>query len=160
MTINSIGGTTQGTAMMRPPQFQTFTEGQKSQVASILSEYDSSSLTAEDAGSINEAFKEAGFQGGFGLFQAIKEAGFDGDTIRTLDPSSPVEGPKGPPPPPPPPQAGGGTVGLNEEALAELQSILEHYDLENLSSEDESELLSALDESGLLMSGLLFNTSA
>ena len=158
MTINSIGGSSQGIGMMRPPQFQTFTEDQKSQVTSILSEYDSSSLTAEDASSINESFKEAGFKGGFGLYQAIKEAGFDGDTIRELDPTSQVEGPKGPPPPPPPP-SGGGATGLNGEALAELQSILEQYDLENLSSEDESELLSALDESGLLMSGLLFNTS-
>ena len=156
MTINSIGGSSQGIGMMRPPQFQTFTEDQKSQVASILSEYDSSSLTAEDASSIIESFKEAGFEGGFGLYQAIKEAGFDGDTIRELDPTSQVEGPKGPPPPPP---SGGGATGLNEEALAELQSILEQYDLENLSSEDESKLLSALDESGLLMSGLLFNTS-
>jgi len=153
--IDSIGGNSQGTGMMRPPQFQTFTEDQKSQVASILSEYDSASLTAEDASSINESFKEAGFNGGFGLYQAIKEAGFDGDTIRELDPASQVKGP-----PPPPPPSGGGATGLNEEALAELQSILEQYDLENLSSEDENELLSALDESGLLMSGLLFNTSA
>ncbi len=157
MTINSIGGSVQGTGMMRPPQFRTFTEEQKSQVASILSEYDSSSLTAEDAASINDSFKEAGFKGGFGLYQAIKEAGFDGDTIRSLDPASQTGGPKGPPPPPP---SDGGVTGLNEEALAELQSILEQYDLENLSSEDESELLTALDESGLLMSGLLFNTSA
>ncbi len=155
MTINSIGGSRQGTGMMRPPQFRAFTEDQKSQVASILSEYDSSSLTAEDAGSINEAFKEAGFKGGFGLYQAIKEAGFDGDTIRSLDPSSHVEGPQGQPPP----QHGNGPTGLNEEALAELQNILEQYDLEHLSSEDESELLNALGESGLLMSGLLFNSS-
>ena len=157
MLIDSIIGSNQGTGMMRPPKFQTFSEDQKSQVAAILSEYDSSSLTAEDASSINESFKEAGFNGGFGLFQAIKEAGFDGDTIRELDPTSPVEGPKGPPPPPPPP---GGATGLNEDALTDLQSILEQYDLENLSSEDESELLIALEESGLLMSGSLFNTSA
>ena len=158
MMIDSIAGSSQGTGMMRPPQFQTFTEDQKSQVSSILSDYDSSSLTAEDASSINDSFKEAGFNGGFGLYLAIKEAGFDGGMIRELDPISQVEGPKGPPPPPPP--SGGGATGLNEEALAELQSILEQYDLKNLSSEDESELLSALEESGLLMSGLLFNTSA
>ncbi len=156
MTIDSISGSSQGAGMMRHPQFQTFTEAQKLQVASILSEYDSSSLTAEDASSINEAFKEAGFYGGFGLFQAIKEAGFDGDTIRELDPAAQAELPRRPPPPPPPPRS----AGLNKEALANLQRILESYDFDDLSDEEESTFISALDKAGLLMAGSLFDVSA
>lgn len=154
--INSIGGTPPGAGMLRFSQSQSLTEDQKAQVSSILAEYDASSLTAEDAQSINQAFKDAGFQSGPGLFQAIQEAGFDGNAIRSLDPSSPSEKPKGPPPPPPP----SGSQGLNKEALSELQRILEGYNLDDLSSEEETDLMTKLDESGFLLPGLIVNTSA
>lgn len=158
MSINSIGASSQGPPMMRPQQSQNLTEDQKSTISSVLSEYDADSLTEEDAISITSALKDAGIRPGQGLAEAISDEGFDAEEIGSLAAPSQAKGMGGPPPPPPP--SGGGMSGLNTDALAELQSILEQYDLENLSSEDESELLAALDESGLFTSGLLFNASA
>ena len=156
MSINAIGNGSSPVRMQGMLQRQTFTDEEKSTVASILEDYDPSDLTAEDAQAINESFHEAGIVPGFGLFEAIQDAGFDGETIRALDPSSPAERPKGPPPPPP----SGGIAGLNTEALTELQSILEKYSLDDLSEEDEEQLIAELDESGLLLPGLMVNTSA
>ena len=156
MSINAIGNGSSPVRMQGMLQRQTFTDEEKSTVASILEDYDPSDLTAEDAQAINESFNEAGIVPGFGLFEAIQDAGFDGETIRALDPSSPAERPKGPPPPPP----SGGIAGLNTEALTELQSILEKYSLDDLSEEDEEQLIAELDESGLLLPGLMVNTSA
>ncbi len=155
MTINSINGSSYNAGMMKPPQLQNFTEDQKAQVASILADYDPTALTTEDAQSINAAFKEAGFKEGFGLYQAISEAGFDGDTIRDLDPP-PHQSKEAMGPPPP---RGGGSLGLNKTALAELQSILEQYDLDDLSAEEENELLTNLNESGYLIPGFVIDTS-
>jgi hypothetical protein len=59
---------------------------QKARVASILSQYDASSLTAEDAKAINNAFRKAGIRNGPELSEAVKAAGFDGKTISALDP--------------------------------------------------------------------------
>jgi hypothetical protein len=59
---------------------------QKARVASILSQYDASSLTAEDAKAINNAFRKAGIRNGPELSEAVKAAGFDGKAISTLDP--------------------------------------------------------------------------
>ncbi len=158
MSINSIGTSSHGSQMMKHQQSQNLTEDQKSTISSVLSEYDADSLTEDDAISIISALKEAGIGPGKDLAEAISNEGFDAEAIGSLAAASQVNGMGGHPPPPPP--SGGGRAGLNMDVLAELQSILEQYDLENLSSEDESELLTALDESGLLMSGLLFNTSA
>ncbi len=156
MSINAIGNGSSPIRMQGMPQRQTFTDEQKSTIASILENYDPSDLTTEDAQAINESFHEAGIMPGAGLFKAIQEAGFDGDTIRELDPSSLVVRPKGPPPPP----YSGGIAGLNKEALTELQSILEKYSLDDLSEDDEEQLITELYESGLLLPGLMVNISA
>lgn len=158
MSINSIGASSQVSPMMRPQQSQTLTEDQKSTISSLLSGYDADSLTEDDAISITTALKEAGIRPGQGLAEAISNEGFDAEAIGSLAAPFHANGMGGPPPSPPP--SGGGMSGLNTDALAELQRILEQYDLENLSSEDESELLAALDESGLFTSGLLLNASA
>ncbi|WP_432665779.1 hypothetical protein R9X47_05745 [Wukongibacter baidiensis] len=55
-------------------------------VKAILSKYDFSALTAEDAKAINDAFRSAGLKGGKELESAIKAAGFDPAIIRELDP--------------------------------------------------------------------------
>ncbi len=71
----------------RPPrEDRQFTDEQKATVASILSQYDASSLTAENAKAINNAFRDAGFRAGPGLRDAIEAAGFDPETISRLDP--------------------------------------------------------------------------
>ena len=67
-------------------QEQSLSDVQKARVVSILSQYDSSSLTVEDAKAINNAFREAGIRKGPGQREAIEAAGFDARKISTLDP--------------------------------------------------------------------------
>ena len=69
-----------------PGEAQSLTDEQKAQVADILSQYDASSLTAEDARAINNAFRAAGIRQGPGQQEAIEAAGFDPHIISSLDP--------------------------------------------------------------------------
>ncbi|MCP4116967.1 MAG: hypothetical protein GY737_16495 [Desulfobacteraceae bacterium] len=62
------------------------TDGLYEKVASILSNYDPSNLTAADARAINDAFREAGVRRGPAQQEAIKAAGFDPHQISSLDP--------------------------------------------------------------------------
>lgn len=55
-------------------------------VKSILSKYDFSALTTEEAKAINKAFRDAGLKGGKELQEAIRLAGYDPTIIRSLDP--------------------------------------------------------------------------
>ena len=67
-------------------QEQSLSNEQKTQVVSILSQYDSTSLTVEDAKAINNAFREVGIRKGPGQREAIEAAGFDAKKISALDP--------------------------------------------------------------------------
>ena len=67
-------------------QEQSLSNEQKTRVVSILSQYDSTSLTVEDAKAINNAFREAGIRKGPGQREAIEAAGFDAKKISALDP--------------------------------------------------------------------------
>lgn len=167
MNINSIQNSSAAYGMHEPRRSQPLTDDQKSQVKDILSQFDSENLTQEDAKSIFTAFREAGIQPGRDLAQTITDAGFDAEQIRTL------ARPEGGRPPGPPP--GGGPVGgpgggpgggfgaagsVNKSALQTLQSILQEYDLTNLSRDQETELLGKLNESGLLQGGSAINIFA
>ncbi|WBW96340.1 Spy/CpxP family protein refolding chaperone [Oceanirhabdus sp. W0125-5] len=55
-------------------------------VKSILSKYDFSTLTVEEAKEINEGFRSAGFKGGRELEESIRAAGYDPTVITKLDP--------------------------------------------------------------------------
>lgn len=129
---------------------QKLTEDQISQIKSILSDYDASALTAEDAQNIGEAFKEAGITPGRELAAAMKTFGFDAKEIGDLVASSTNEGVK----PPPPPAQGGS---LNAESMQTLYDILDQYDLINMSEDDEIALTQSLKKSGLFTTGTLFN---
>lgn len=61
-------------------------------IKSILSKYDFSALTAEDAKAIHEAFRDAGFKSGKKQEKAIKEAGYDPAILRELDPPTKNKG--------------------------------------------------------------------
>ena len=155
MSTNPINGPSSGT-MPAPPPPREFSMEQKSQIATILSKFEAESLTTEDARIINRAFLEAGFKGGPGLRQAIEEAGFDAETIRKLDPP-PEAPPGGPKSPQISPEQ---TAGLNKENLTTLQNILSKYDSSEMSSDQESALFRDLERSGLLIPGLLINTTS
>jgi hypothetical protein len=67
-------------------QLEPLTDQQRSTVKSILSRYIPTSLTAEDARSVNEAFRAAGLRNGPALRNAVKDAGFDPEAIGRLAP--------------------------------------------------------------------------
>lgn len=139
-----------GGGMMRPPQ--ALTEEQQQTVQDLLEEYDPDELTAEDAKAIFKAFQEAGIRGP-GLREAVKEAGFDPDELFTLA----HDGQK-----PPPPPSGGAQRGgqINLSSLQSLQNILQQFDLNNMTTDQEEELLSQLNQAGLLNSGRMINIGA
>ena len=154
--IQSVGSVRSFGAM---PSLQQLSEEDKEEIQSILSEYDADSLTEEDAKSIFEAFREAGIEPAAGMREAIEAAGFDAEKLRSM------AMPSGQPPPPPPGGRPPGGMqqkgqGLNVSALQDMQDILSEYDLSDLSSEEEDELITKLNDSGLLQAGNLFALDA
>ena len=61
---------------------------QKAKIKTILSAYNPSTLTADQAKAIHGKFREAGVHAGPEMKQTIIEAGFDPDKLRDLDPPS------------------------------------------------------------------------
>lgn len=139
-------GAMQQMGNMRGPQ--SLTADQNQTVQDILSEYDTEDLTAEDAKSIFKAFEEAGIRGP-GLREAVKGAGFDADQVWSLAHDGET--------PPAPPSGGqrGGQINLN--SLQSLQTILDQYDLTDMTDDQESALLSQLEDQGLLNTGGLID---
>lgn len=139
-----------------PPPGKALTDTQKQQIKDILSDYDASNVTAEDAKAIFQAFKDAGIEPGMGMRETIEEAGFDAENLRELG----MPDDKGGTPPPPPSGGMSGTSStaatsssMSLSALQSLQSILSQYDLTNLSDEEKGNLFSQLSNSGLVRSG-------
>lgn len=73
---------------LRGPEerIEPLTDEQKETVKAILSHYNASTLTANDAKAIHEAFREAGLRGGSAIEAVIREAVFDADKLRELAP--------------------------------------------------------------------------
>jgi len=69
-----------------PGESEPLTEAQKSQVKTILAKYNASTLTADQAKAIHEAFRAAGMHGGAALNDAVQAAGFAPDKLRDLAP--------------------------------------------------------------------------
>lgn len=72
----------------------TLTDDQKSSVKSILSKYNASTLTADDAKAIHKAFRDAGLRAGPGLNDAVNSAGFNPYKLRDLDPPPDKKSPR------------------------------------------------------------------
>lgn len=156
-TVQGIGLMygTEGFSMPQP-----LTDEQKSQIQSVLSSYDPKNLTADDAKAIFKSFREAGIQPGPGMRDAITNAGFDADQLRSL---ARPQGHHGHHPHQGGETNGAGTgngQGLDVAALKSLQSILSKYDLSNLSSDQQSSLLTQLNGAGLMKSGYTIDLSA
>ncbi|NMB88678.1 MAG: hypothetical protein GYA17_09975 [Chloroflexi bacterium] len=150
--VSSIQGFGSISGSMPPMQAQALTDEQKSSIESILSEYDPENITAEDAQSIFESFREAGIRPGPGMKEAIEAAGFDAEELRSL---GMPEGSR-----PAPPSQAAGSSSFNVNALQSLQTILSNYDLSNLSTEDQSDLIAKLNEAGLMESGYMIDLGA
>jgi hypothetical protein len=77
----------------------TITPEQKTQIKTILSKYNPSTLTAEQAKEIHEKFRAAGIHPGPETKEAIVAAGFDPEKLRTLAPPPGKDGKAGNKPP-------------------------------------------------------------
>jgi hypothetical protein len=153
-SMNSIQGIDgmsgiMGMGGMHPPS--ELTDEQKQTIQNILSKYDPENIDAETAQEIFDKFREAGITPARGMKEAIEAAGFDAEELRSL------AQPQGNMPPPPPTE---GKSKIDVSALQSLMDILNQYDLENLSSEDEETLMQQLQSAGFLQSGSILNTSA
>lgn len=156
--IDQISGSMSTSGMSTLFEAKSLTDEQKEKIAEILSNYDTDSITEEDAKAIFEAFKEAGITPCAGMKEAIEAAGFDGEELRSLAGLD-----QAPPPPPSSEIQGTGTsTTINQSALQSLQTILNDFDLTELSEEEQSELLTRLQDAGLLQyaSGLSIDISA
>lgn len=83
------GTTTQplnGSEENREERTEAITEVQKEKVKAILSQYNATTLTANDAKAIHEAFREAGLRMGPNVESVIMEAGFDPEKLKELAP--------------------------------------------------------------------------
>ena len=156
--VDPIQGFTSGhtSGIMKVPQ--PLTEDQKSQVKTILNQYDPSNISTGEAKKVFQSFREAGIGPASGLKEAITEAGFSADKLRTLARSENN------------PYARrqeelmseNSTAGQDKDAMARLQSlqsILGQYNLSDLSVEQEKELFSRLNEAGLMKSGSMIDLS-
>jgi hypothetical protein len=130
---------------MRRQQNVALTDEQKATGQDILSKYDAENLTTDGADAIFEEMREADLPPGPGMKEAVEEAGFD------LEPFKPKGGP--------PPQ-GGVNQELDVESLQSLQTILNQFDLSNLSAEDEESLFTQIQAAGLMTPGNLFTIEA
>jgi hypothetical protein len=140
-----------GSGIMQVPQ--PLTDEQKSQVKSILSNYDPSNISSDDARTIFKSFRDAGIRPASGLKETIAESGFNSEQLRTLARSESnlnfVSE-----------NTASTSSGINMSSLQSLATILSKYDLENMSSDEQKELYAQLNEEGLLRSGSLIDLSA
>jgi len=70
----------------RQEQVETLTSKQIKKVNKILADYNSESLSADDAKALMKELKEAKIPGGKGVEKAINDAGFDFEKIKELAP--------------------------------------------------------------------------
>ena len=137
---SSVNYTTEGSTR------HTMSADQKSAVENVLSKYDTSSVSSEDAKEISNSFKEMGIRPSSDLRQTIEDAGFDADNIRELSGASGVAGTEGkqPPSPPsrPPKNEDSDEVSIIEEILAEIL---------NGDDDDEEDEVQTLDQSEQIM---------
>jgi hypothetical protein len=154
MSISSIQGLGSMQAMGQMQKPQPLTSEQKTKLQDILSQYDPENVTAEDAKKIFSSLREAGIRGPE-LKEAVEKAGFDSDELFKL-------GHDGKQPPQGMPPMGGAqsSDSVNLSALKSLQSILNQFDLSSIDDDQQSELMSQLEQSGLMRSGSVLDISA
>ena len=153
--INSMYG---AGAMQAP---QPLTADQKKLVQSILSQYDPTKLSASDAKSIFQSLKDNGIRPNSEVRDMMKTAGYDTQQLGALagvgghhhghhhaGGASETSA------------ASSSSTSLNASALQSLQSILNQYDLTNLSQDQGTDLMTKLGEAGLTQAGSTINLSA
>ncbi|EDZ61417.1 hypothetical protein SMGD1_2555 [Sulfurimonas gotlandica GD1] len=125
MSINSIGSTQAYQPQMNSSaRSSSLSSDQKAFIEELLSQYDSESLSADDAKEIVKAMQEAGIEPSQAMASAMATSGFEAKEIGDLAGVGKGGGerPMGPPPP-------------KEEEMSSISDLLESL----LSSEEEDE---------------------
>lgn len=134
---------------------------QKVEIASILENYDSTSLSKEDAQAIVSSFQDLGINPSKELAETMSESGFDAFEVGSLAGVSSSQGAQqgeamaqmgGMPPPPPPPSSSTSSTEESEDEIAALLEALlqaqeeqeEDEAKENLSKENNNSFLEEL----------------
>jgi len=130
-----------GMAQMQAPQ--PLTAEQKKTVQDILSNFDAKNVSSSDAQSIVKSLKEAGIRGP-AMRDALQTAGFDPKQIMSMAHAGHHHHGGG---------AQGQTSSASSSTLQSLQSIMDQFDLSNMSSADQKDAYSQLTQSGLLKTG-------
>ncbi len=127
---------------------ESLTEAQQAQLRTILSKYDASTLTADQAQAIHEAFRQAGLHRGAALNAAVKAAGFDPDKLRDLAP--------------PPGQTGGSDQASQRSAAGGTQEERSRPEPRGQGQQSQYTLVQAISDraqlSTIAFSGLAFLT--
>jgi hypothetical protein len=144
--VNPVQGAGSG-AMMPQVEQTRMTEGQKSSFQEIISKYDPENFSQNDFKAMEGELRQAGIGRTREAKSMLEDAGFNIDQFAKGGPGG-TQGPGGPPP-----MQGG----INIQALQSFQEILHNYDVANMSSEDQENLMNDLTSSGLLQSGLILN---
>ena len=125
----------------RTRQHSAITDAQKTTVTEILSKYDSTNLSSTDVNSIVQAFRDAGIGPAKGLRETIDAAGFKSDQILNIPRSDSSE------------QnfwaSQNATQSINLTSLQSLQTILNQYDLSNITSDQQTSLVQQLQSTSL-----------
>jgi len=141
MSISSISSS-QGfqSQISSSTKSSSMTSEQKVLIEEVLSKYDSSSLSSNDAKEIVQAFQEAGIEPSSALQSAMSASGFDAKEVGDLASAEKTGGgrPMGGPPPPP-----------KEEELSTITELLESLleeDEESTTTSSTTETLSPYEE--------------
>lgn len=141
------------------PGATALTPDQLSGLAKGLDNYDPNNLSPSDAKEIVSHIKDLGIAPGRGLASAMADAGFN---AREVGQKAGI-GKAGPPPPPPPGEGGPDGPGakksgtINSEAIAALKRLIEGYAGNDITDDDWSDILTAMDDSGYDLSKTLLD---
>lgn len=137
-------------------QNSTLSSYQKEYIGALLENYDSSSLSADDATQIVSALKDQGIAPSQELVQYMDDAGFSAKEIGDLaSTSGGAQGigaqPAGGPPPPPPPQGGNQSSQEDQDYISELlDSLLSTDTTDQSTSADTSDVVNGVSFSNVM----------
>jgi|SRR3954451_8669530 len=135
--IQGVGGQPPG-GPGGPPPSKPMTEEAKKQVTDILSQYDPENLSSDDMDAINKSFKEAGIRPNGELKSMLEDSSYNPKALG--DRARQTQGADGAPP--------GGSQQASSDQIKQLGAVLEQYDLNNLSEDDQSNISKKLTELG------------
>jgi len=155
--VSSISGIGSSSSMYPMMNETSLTDEQQSTLNEILSQYDPENLTDEDAKSMMDAIRDAGIRPSREVGQTLEAAGFD---MEQLKPPAPPEGSGMGGPGGPPPSGAEGSSETEDETSQLISQLLEQIQNGDVSEDDLSSLLLALQSEGLTSTGLFVDQSA